>query len=81
MIMQGAMDDYGKRFPSKKALREWSAAGHDWIVEATSWHGNEFDGSILRAPDGTYSIVGPDPYRDRRWYATVTKRDGKVTVK
>lgn len=79
--MQGAMDTHGARFKSKKQLREWQADGLDWLLEATSWFGNEYDGPISAAPDGTYSIVGPDPYRDRRWYATVTKRAGKVTVK
>ena len=79
--MQGAF--VGNRRPaSKKAFREAVQADADncWL-EATSVFGDEYSGTVADAPSGTYSVVGPDPYRDRRWYATVTKRDGKVTVK
>ena len=80
--MQGVFSaKNGGRLKSKKALREEIAQGYAPLLEATSWFGNEFDGPVSLAPDGTYSVVGPDPYRDRRWYATVTVRDGKVTVK
>lgn len=69
------------RFPSKKALREAVAAG-SWVsLEATSLFGNEYDGALEDAPDNTYTVVGPDPYTNRKWYASITKRDGKITVK
>jgi len=69
------------RFPSKKALRETVAAG-EWVaLEATSIFGDEYGGPLDDAPDGTYTVVGPDPYRNRKWYASITKRDGKITVK
>jgi len=69
------------RMASKKALRETVAAG-EWVyIEATSVFGNEYDGPLADAPDDTYAVVGPDPYTNRKWYATITKRDGKVTVK
>lgn len=30
----------------------------------------------------TLQVVGPDPYTDRRWYASVSRdADGKITVK
>ena len=38
----------------------------------TSIFGNEYRG------DGEYTIVGPDPY-DRRWYATITVKDGLIS--
>ena len=53
-----------------------------WVaLEATSMFGDEYGGPLDDAPDGTYTVVGPDPHRDRKWYATITKRDGKITVK
>jgi hypothetical protein len=69
------------RFKSKKLLREAVAAGSPVQLEATSMFGNEYDGDLEHAPDGAYYVVGPDPYRDRKWYATVTVRGGKVSVK
>ena len=69
------------RMATKKALRETVAAG-EWVaLEATSMFGDEYGGPLDDAPDGTYTVVGPDPHRDRKWYATITKRDGKITVK
>lgn len=47
---------------------------------ATSFFGNEYDGNVLDAPDGTYTFVGPDESRDRRFYGTITKKNGVVKV-
>lgn len=50
-------------------------------LEATSLHGNEYDGDLLGAPFGKQTFVGPDPYNDRKYYGTVTKKhDGTITV-
>lgn len=57
---------------SKKALRETAIGKAPQFLE-TSWFGEEYKG------DGTYCIVGPDPYVSRTWYATVTVTDGLVT--
>jgi hypothetical protein len=35
-----------------------------------------YAGPVSEAPDGTYSFVGPDPYRSRKFYGTITVRDG-----
>jgi hypothetical protein len=43
--------------------------------------GNEYDGALDHAPDGTYYVVGPDPYKSRKWYAQVIKQGGTVKVK
>ena len=68
------------RMATKKALRETVSAG-EWVaLEATSMFGDEYGGPLDDAPDGTYTVVGPDPH-NRKWYATITKRDGKITVK
>jgi hypothetical protein len=50
-------------------------------LEATFLFGNEYDGPVSEAPDGTYTFVGPDPYTSRKFYGTITKSNGKVTVK
>lgn len=31
-------------------------------------------------PQYVYQVCGPDPYQTRRWYATVSVRDGKAVV-
>jgi hypothetical protein len=49
-------------------------------IEATSWFGNEYDGPLADAPEGSYAIVGPDPERLRNWYATITVGVGKTEV-
>lgn len=38
----------------------------------TSIFGAEYKG------DGRYCVVGPDPYRNRKWYATITVVDGRI---
>lgn len=72
---------HNRRPASKKALREAIAAG------VPVW----FDGTDAFTP-GNYapddipvgvklSVVGPDPYTKRSWYATVTRdASGKVKV-
>lgn len=41
---------------------------------ATSYRGSE-------VPEGvTLSVVGPDPFTNRKWYASVQIRNGKATV-
>lgn len=57
---------------SKKALKE-SAVGQAPRFEETSLFGAEYKG------DGSYAVVGPDPYTKRTWYATVVVKDGIVT--
>jgi hypothetical protein len=78
--MQGIFIN-GKRPKSKKAVKE-ACAGFDSVrLEATSMFGNEYDGFVSSAPDGTYTFVGPDPYTKRSFYGNIIVKDGKVTVK
>jgi hypothetical protein len=83
--MQGVFDPDGHRFKTKKALKECAASpAADTIqLEATSLFGNEYAGYLGRAPHGKYTVVGPDPYTRRNWYATIEvgKRDGVGFVK
>lgn len=57
-------------FKTKKELK--AAVGQTPEFIETSLFGNEYKG------DGRYTVVGPDPYNKRSWYATVTVRDGKI---
>ncbi len=67
----------GIRFPTKKALK--SSVGKDarfldYAIE-TSLFGPEIKGG-----PATYTVVGPDPYRKRSYYANVTvNADGVIT--
>ena len=66
---------------SKKQVKETLANGGKVILEATSFLGNEYDGDVKFAPDGTYTFVGPDPYTKRSFYGTITKKGDKITIK
>lgn len=66
---------------SKKAVKEAVASGFAVYAEATSLHGGEFEGLIYGLPEGEKVVfVGPDPYRDRRFYGTITKKNGLLRV-
>lgn len=80
-MTQGVWSDDGTRFASKKALGESVKAGQIVFLEATSVFGNEYDGALDHAPDGTYYVVGPDPYKSRKWYAQVIKQGSTIKVK
>jgi hypothetical protein len=56
-------------YPTKKALRE--AKGQPLRYSETSMFGAEY------RPNGTFPVVGPSAY-ERKWYAQVTMRDGKI---
>lgn len=78
--MQGIFINSG-RPKSKKAIKEAVANGTSVSLEATSFFGNEYGGSVYSAPDGTYYFVGPDPYTKRNFYGTIVVANGKITVK
>jgi len=79
--MQGIFIN-GRRPSSKKEVREAVAISPASVrLEATSLFGNEYDGPVSEAPDGTYFIVGPDPYTKRNFYGQVHVQGGKAAVK
>ena len=85
-VNTGAFVD-GKRPSSKKALREAVATGLYVAFDVTGAFG-PLAGDVLHAPwsrsigTHTLSVVGPDPYRKRSWYASVTvKPDGSLRVR
>lgn len=71
----------GERPTSKKLIKVTAAECPSKVrLEATSIHGNEYDGMLDSAPDGTYTFVGPDPYTKRNFYGNIVIRNGKVKV-
>lgn len=72
----------GARPRTKKALREALATAPGSVIFDTTAAFNPF--AHYRAteiPAGvTLSVVGPDPYAKRSWYASVTFRDGRLVI-
>lgn len=60
----------GAGYPTKKALK--ASIGQPLRYIETSMLGNEYK------DDGMFTVVGPDPYTNRKWYATVTMKDGLI---
>lgn len=56
-------------YKTKKALKE--AVGQPLRYRETSYFGEEY------RPTGTLTVVGPSEY-ERKWFAQVTLRDGKI---
>lgn len=56
-------------YPTKKALK--AAVGQPLRYEETSMFGEEY-----RA-DGSFCVVGPGAYQ-RKWYAQVTMKEGRI---
>lgn len=71
----------GQRPKSKKAIKEAVANGLQVQLENTSLFGNNYDGSLVNAPTGTYTFVGPDPFTKRNFYGNIVVTDDKVVVK
>ena len=80
----GVSHSDGVRIKTKKALRE-ALKFNPALVTFDKTSPFDLPGTDIRGseiPDGiVLSVVGPDPYRDRRWYASVSKStDGTVKV-
>lgn len=65
-----SMLDAANKYQTKKQLKD--AVGKPLMYEETSLFGPEY------VDDGIVHMVGPDAHRDRRWYAQVTMKDGKI---
>ena len=57
-------------YKSKKQLRE--SIGKPLRVVETSAFGLEFE------PNGRNTVVGPDAFKERKWYAVVVCKDGLI---
>ena len=62
----------GAAYKTKKDLIAHIGQPLDYIE--TSMFGPEYHG------DGTYAVVGPDPYTKRSWYANVTVENGVIAA-
>lgn len=60
----------GASYKTKKALK--ASVGKTLRYVETSIFGTEYQ------DNGTFCVVGPDAYRNRKWYATVTMKDGLI---
>lgn len=66
------------RPPTKKYLKKAVTDNSSSVfVEETSVFGNEFEGFLDEAPEGRYTVVGPDPARRRSWFANIVWSDKK----
>jgi hypothetical protein len=66
---------------SKRALREAIAADASKVIFYGTSVSSTYYGRVSDIKDGmTYQVVGPDPERSRKWYATVEKKNGKIRV-
>lgn len=79
--MQGIWLKGYRRPKSKKEVKEAIASGEGVVLEATSIFGNEYEGRVSEAPDGSYTFVGPDPATSRKFYGTITKSGDTIKVK
>lgn len=72
----------GVRVLTKKALKEALTVSESAVYfDGTSQMGPQFHGSGEELKEGTrLSVVGPDPYTSRKWYATVERINGKLKV-
>ena len=57
----------GANYKTKKALKE--SIGKPLKFVETSMFGEEYKSN------GTFAVVGPDAYTNRKWYATITMED------
>jgi len=61
----------GASYKTKKELKE--NIGKCLRYVETSFFGPEYK------KNGVLTVVGPDAYKDRKWYAAVTIEDGLIT--
>lgn len=82
-MVTGAFEQGGADFRSdkktKKALKEAIAANPDEVyLYSTSAFGGWSGMASALPEDMKFNVVGPDPYKNRSWYATVTRVNGEA---
>ena len=67
---------------SKKALKEAVQADPSKVFfYSTSPLGATYDGYLDKMPEGvTLQVTGPDPFKARKWYASVKLVNGVIKV-
>ena len=73
--INGGVTSRSIQIPTKKMLKDLVKTGPSQVFfYPTSEIGQTWSGSLAELPKGvTLSVVGPDPYRSRKWYASITK--------
>ena len=73
----------GTPIATKTALKRAAATDPAGVqFYSTSELGGRFEGPLSEIPAGiTLSVVGPDPYTRRTWYASITRTGQKVAVR
>lgn len=73
----------GKDIPTKAALKRAITENPNNVVVYGTSGFQPFTGSADDLVIGVkYSVTGPNPYNNRKWYATIEKAaNGKITVK
>jgi DeoR/GlpR family transcriptional regulator of sugar metabolism len=75
----GTVTVYKSKSALKAAVAEHGA--ENVMVVDTSMHGNQGTVSVASLAGTSAVIIGPDVYRDRRWYANVKiKKDGSIVI-
>lgn len=66
-------------FPTKKALGAQLAKDPSSVyIYGTSFF-EPYEGHAHTLPEGIrFSVVGPDPQTNRKWYATIENKNGKL---
>lgn len=79
--VNGGVNMNGK--PTKKNLKDQVLANPAKVqFYGTSPLGPQWSGAVSLLPEGLIlSVVGPDPYKKRDWFASVERLDGKLVVK
>jgi hypothetical protein len=68
--MKGVTNMMGASYPTKKVLKE--NIGKPLRYVETSAFSQEYK------ENGTFCVVGPDAYNNRKWYAQVTMENGLI---
>jgi hypothetical protein len=73
----------GSDIPTKRALLGALSTNPDDVVVYGTSDFQPFTGSAADLDIGVkYSVTGPNPYTNRKWYATMQKTaDGRITLK
>jgi len=67
---------------TKKELVALVNGDDPWLSFYGTSNFTPFNGGLKEIDGSTVlSVVGPNPYTSRKWYATVRRENGKITVK
>jgi hypothetical protein len=72
-----------EQFQSKKAMQDALNSEFKFVCNDTSFINNKgrLDPYALTEGASIGPVVGPDVYRNRKWYATITRKNGRLIVK